>query len=88
MANHPKNLCLLGAGRMGQMHARSFVGHPRARLIAVADVAEDAARALAAPFGAKALPKMWETSRGSRCSIGISLPQAHSRSIDEVGPAT
>ena len=54
MSTRVKNLCLLGAGRMGQMHARSFVGHAGARLAAVADVVGDAARALADRVGAQA----------------------------------
>ena len=44
---------LIGAGRIGQIHGRTVAGHPRARLVAVADAVPDAARALAASTGAE-----------------------------------
>ncbi len=42
---------LLGAGRIGQVHARAVATNPRATLVAVADAFEDAANALVADFG-------------------------------------
>jgi myo-inositol 2-dehydrogenase/D-chiro-inositol 1-dehydrogenase len=48
-----KNLVLLGAGRIGQVHATNVVNHPGARLVGVVDVNEAAARALAERTGAK-----------------------------------
>lgn len=46
---------LLGAGRIGKVHAKSIVADPRSRLVAVCDVDAEAARQLAAGCGAKAL---------------------------------
>ncbi|CAB3727313.1 Myo-inositol 2-dehydrogenase [Paraburkholderia rhynchosiae] len=48
------NIALLGAGRSGQIHARSIAVHPDSHLAAVADVVADAARKLAAAYGAEA----------------------------------
>lgn len=45
---------VIGAGRIGQVHARSVAGHPDATLAAVADVFVDGAQALADEFGARA----------------------------------
>lgn len=42
---------LLGAGRIGKVHARAIGGNPDARLVAVADSIEDAARAIADAYG-------------------------------------
>lgn len=39
---------LLGAGRIGQIHGRNVQAHPRARLAAIADANDEAAKALAA----------------------------------------
>ena len=44
---------LLGAGRIGQIHAANIAAHPRSTLAAVADVATDAADALARRFDAR-----------------------------------
>ncbi|OWY01893.1 inositol 2-dehydrogenase [Thioclava sp. F1Mire-8] len=43
---------LLGAGRIGQVHAVNIAGHAGSTLVAVSDVNAEAARALAAKFGA------------------------------------
>ncbi|OWY17486.1 inositol 2-dehydrogenase [Thioclava sp. JM3] len=43
---------LLGAGRIGQVHAVNIAGHAGSALVAVSDVNAEAARALAAKFGA------------------------------------
>src|ERR1700682_3087856 len=46
------NIGLIGAGRIGRLHAAHLAHQiPRARLIAVADVAEEAARQCAAEHG-------------------------------------
>lgn len=42
---------LLGAGRIGQVHAKAVASNPQAILVAVADVFEEAATALIAEFG-------------------------------------
>ncbi|EDP65006.1 Myo-inositol 2-dehydrogenase [alpha proteobacterium BAL199] len=43
---------LFGAGRIGRLHAANIAAHPKARLGLVADVAEEAAQAVAAQHGA------------------------------------
>jgi len=45
---------LLGAGRIGQVHAVNIAGHPQSTLAAVSDVNMPAAETLAAKFGARA----------------------------------
>jgi myo-inositol 2-dehydrogenase/D-chiro-inositol 1-dehydrogenase len=46
------NFALLGAGRIGKVHARAITSNPAAKLVAVADAAPEAATALAAHYGA------------------------------------
>lgn len=45
---------LLGAGRIGRVHAINIAAHARSQLVAVSDVNEEAARSLADSHGAKA----------------------------------
>ncbi|MEM9635943.1 MAG: inositol 2-dehydrogenase [Pseudomonadota bacterium] len=45
---------LLGAGRIGQVHAVNIAGHQNSELVAVSDIYEDAAQTLAAKYGAAA----------------------------------
>ncbi|TIX60841.1 MAG: inositol 2-dehydrogenase, partial [Mesorhizobium sp.] len=44
---------LLGAGRIGKVHARAVGSNPQARLVAVADAFEKAATELASAYGAE-----------------------------------
>lgn len=44
---------LLGAGRIGRVHAKAVGSNPQARLVAVADAFEKAASDLAAAYGAE-----------------------------------
>lgn len=46
---------LLGAGRIGRVHAVNIAGHARSELFAVSDVNEEAARSLAKVYGARAI---------------------------------
>ena len=48
------NVALLGAGRIGQVHAQSMTAGGRCTVVAVADVNAEAAQALAARIGAEA----------------------------------
>jgi myo-inositol 2-dehydrogenase/D-chiro-inositol 1-dehydrogenase len=48
------NVALLGAGRIGQVHAKAISSHPNSRLIAVSDVNTEAADKLAATYRADA----------------------------------
>lgn len=45
------NFGLLGAGRIGKVHARAITGNPSARLVAVADAFEQAAKDIAGAYG-------------------------------------
>jgi myo-inositol 2-dehydrogenase/D-chiro-inositol 1-dehydrogenase len=45
---------LLGAGRIGNVHAKAISSHPASRLVAVSDVNSEAAGKLAALYGAEA----------------------------------
>ncbi|CAN7585558.1 inositol 2-dehydrogenase [Phyllobacterium sp. LjRoot231] len=45
---------LLGAGRIGNVHAKAISAHPGSRLVAVSDVNMEAAKKLAAQYGAEA----------------------------------
>lgn len=47
-------IALLGAGRIGEVHARSISSNPDCELVAIADVVNDAARKLATRYGAAA----------------------------------
>lgn len=49
------NICLIGAGRIGRMHARYIASHPDLRLWRVADVDAAAAREMAEAHGAIAV---------------------------------
>ncbi|MBJ3785438.1 inositol 2-dehydrogenase [Devosia sediminis] len=44
---------LLGAGRIGKVHAKAVTSNPKAKLVAVADAMADAASAIAAQYGAE-----------------------------------
>jgi myo-inositol 2-dehydrogenase / D-chiro-inositol 1-dehydrogenase len=48
-------ICLVGAGRIGRIHASNIVGHPNARLVGVVDVDGAAATAVAGEVGCRAL---------------------------------
>src|SRR5690606_27614068 len=46
------NFALLGAGRIGKVHAKAITSNPKAKLVAVADAMAAAAADLAAQYGA------------------------------------
>jgi myo-inositol 2-dehydrogenase/D-chiro-inositol 1-dehydrogenase len=50
------NIAVIGAGRIGRIHARNIAAHPRARLIGVSDSDATAAANLAALCGTTAIP--------------------------------
>ena len=45
-------IAMIGAGRIGKVHAGNVALHPRAKLVAVVDPVEASAKALAAGRGA------------------------------------
>ncbi len=46
-------IAVIGAGRIGKVHAATVAAHPQAQLVLVCDPIEDAAKALAEPHGAR-----------------------------------
>ena len=48
------NIGLLGAGRIGTVHAQAITAHPGSRLVAVSDIVASNAKTLAAEYGADA----------------------------------
>ena len=55
-------MAVLGCGRIGRIHAANLARHPRAKLVAVFDVASDAARQTATELGVKragSLDEVW-----------------------------
>ncbi|MCQ4162993.1 inositol 2-dehydrogenase [Roseomonas sp. GC11] len=50
------SIAVIGAGRIGRIHARNIALHPRARLAGVSDPDQAAAQALAEACGARAIP--------------------------------
>ena len=48
-------IAMIGAGRIGRVHAANITAHPGCRLAVVADALEEAARAIAEPAGARLL---------------------------------
>ena len=47
------NIAVIGAGRIGHVHAKTIAAHPQAELALVCDPFEDAAEKLAASYGAR-----------------------------------
>lgn len=91
MAAAPLTLGLIGAGRIGRIHAENLTRHvPRARLLMVADVVEQAARACA---GAFAIPRTETDYRALLDSPEIdavviaSATDTHARLITEAAQA-
>lgn len=48
------NVCILGTGRMGTIHAATIAGHPDARVATIGDIDLERAQAVAALYGAAA----------------------------------
>lgn len=69
-------LALIGAGRIGKVHARAIDAHPEATLAAVADFHAPAAEALAANYGARVLDvdSIFEDSEIDAVLIASSTP--------------
>ena len=47
------SIAVIGAGRIGHVHAKTIAAHPQAELALVCDPFEDAAEKLAATYGAR-----------------------------------
>jgi len=63
---------VVGAGRMGKIHARAYRDNPRAEVVAVCDIDHDRAKALAAQIGGRCyrtLPALLEAERPEVISV-------------------
>jgi myo-inositol 2-dehydrogenase/D-chiro-inositol 1-dehydrogenase len=58
-------VALIGAGRIGKIHARNIAQHPDAQLVLVADPVGGAAEAVAAPLGARASTEVADAHSGA-----------------------
>ena len=47
------SIAVIGAGRIGHVHAKTIAAHPQAELALICDPFEDAAEKLAATYGAR-----------------------------------
>ena len=57
------NFALLGAGRIGRVHAKAVSSNPDAKLVAVADAFPAAAQSIAAQYSAEVLARQQSTKR-------------------------
>jgi len=79
------SVAMIGAGRIGRIHARNIAAHPGARLAGVADVDAVAAAQLAEACGAKAIP-IDEAFAADAVVIGSSTP-THADYIERAAAA-
>ena len=79
------DIAVIGAGRIGQIHARNIAGHPRARLAGIADAVPEAAANLAAATGAKVI-SLDEAFAASAVLIGSPTP-THADYIERAAKA-
>ena len=56
------SIAVIGAGRIGHVHAKTIAAHPQAELALVCDPFEDAAEKLAATYGARSCKDAEEVS--------------------------
>lgn len=77
------NLGLIGAGAIAALTAREFSRHPQAKILAVADVNQERADALAAQVGAEAAYSDVETllARQDIDAVYIAVPNVHHEAI-------
>jgi myo-inositol 2-dehydrogenase/D-chiro-inositol 1-dehydrogenase len=79
---------LLGAGRIGRVHAVNIAGNPRSRLVAVSDVNEQSARDLAGAYGAVATSSDAILADASIDAVLIATPtDSHSALIERAAAA-
>lgn len=69
-----RHIALIGAGRIGAIHAASIAAHPRLHLALVADKQPDAAQALAERFGARPVDVPSALSDPSIAGVVIASP--------------
>jgi myo-inositol 2-dehydrogenase / D-chiro-inositol 1-dehydrogenase len=79
------SIAVIGAGRIGQIHARNIAAHPAARLAGVADLDASAAARLAAACGSQAL-SLDEVFTADAVLIGSPTP-THAEYIERAAAA-
>jgi predicted dehydrogenase len=73
-------VCLLGAGMLGEVHAQSWVACPGARLVAIADPIRERAEALAAQIGAQPYTDWHEAlARPGLDAVSVVVPSGYHR---------
>jgi len=84
MSSSTVNIAVIGAGRIGKIHAKSIHEHPSAQLTFVADVIDAAAAALADELGAQTLSIDEAISSPEVDAIVIASPtQTHAQLISQ-----
>ena len=79
---------LLGAGRIGRVHAVNIAGNPRSQLVAVSDVNEQSAQELAGAYGAVAASSDAILADASIDAVLIATPtDSHSALIERAAAA-
>jgi myo-inositol 2-dehydrogenase/D-chiro-inositol 1-dehydrogenase len=79
---------LLGAGRIGKVHARAITGNPDARLVAVADAVPAAAEALAGQYGAEVRSIAAIEAAGDVAAVVVCTPtDTHAELIERFAKA-
>lgn len=75
-------IAVIGAGRIGQVHAAAVAAHPRARLVAVADPVAEAAERLAATHGVRAATTVGDVLGEDVDAVVVGSPTDHH--VDQV----
>ena len=70
------SIAVIGAGRIGHVHAKTIAAHPQAELALVCDPFEDAAEKLAATYGARSCKDAEEVFADPEIAA-VGLTQAH-----------
>jgi myo-inositol 2-dehydrogenase/D-chiro-inositol 1-dehydrogenase len=79
------SIAVIGAGRIGQIHARNIAAHPGARLAGIADAVPEAAARLAAALGSRVLEPA-EAFAADAVVIGSPTP-THAGYIEQAAAA-
>src|SRR5437868_10395398 len=67
---------VVGCGRMGKLHARTYAQMPQTKLVGVYDAIPKAAEAVAAEFGTKVIANLDELAEQVR-AVSIAVPTEH-----------
>jgi predicted dehydrogenase len=73
--SHPIPVAVVGAGYFGRLHARHYAANPAAKLVAVVDIDEARARAVAHEFGAEPATDYRQLDRIAAASVAVPTGQ-------------